>query len=98
MPWAYQNTSRRSSGQTAPLTKSRIRRLFIPLIERFHAAYNDTVVIGDGINDIMLAKNTGVLSCALLNGLTHRDILLALDPDFAFEGLRELIKIFQLNL
>jgi phosphoglycolate phosphatase len=69
-------------------------RLFIPLLERFHAVYNDTVVIGDGVNDIMLAKNTGVLSCALLNGLTQRDILLALDPDFACEGLRELIKIF----
>ncbi len=69
-------------------------RLFVPLIERFHAAYNDTVVIGDGVNDIMLAKNTGVLSCALLNGLTHRNILLALDPDFACEGLGELIKIF----
>ncbi|TRZ50837.1 HAD family hydrolase [bacterium] len=69
-------------------------RLFIPLLERVHAAYNDTVVIGDGVNDIMLAKNTGVLSCALLNGLTHRDILLALDPDFACERLRELLKIF----
>jgi phosphoglycolate phosphatase len=69
-------------------------RLFIPLSERVHAACNDTVVIGDGVNDIMLAKNTGVLSCALLNGLTHRDILLALDPDFACEGLRELLKIF----
>jgi phosphoglycolate phosphatase len=69
-------------------------RLFIPLIERFGAAYNDTVVIGDGVNDIMLAKNTGVLSCALLNGLTHRDILLTFNPDFACEGLRELLKIF----
>jgi phosphoglycolate phosphatase len=69
-------------------------RLFIPLIERVHAVRNDTVVIGDGVNDIMLAKNTGVLSCALLNGFTHRDLLLALDPDFACEGLRELLKIF----
>jgi phosphoglycolate phosphatase len=42
----------------------------------------------------MLAKNTGVLSCALLNGLTRRDILLGLEPDYACEGLRELIKIF----
>ena len=69
-------------------------RLFIPLLERVGAVYNDTVVIGDGVNDIMLAKNTGVLSCALLNGFTHRSILLALDPDFACEGLGELIRIF----
>ena len=69
-------------------------RLFIPLLRRVNAVYDDTVVIGDGVNDIMLAKNTGVLSCALLNGLTHRNILLALEPDFACEGLGELIKIF----
>ncbi len=69
-------------------------RLFTPLLERVHAVRDDTVVVGDGVNDIMLAKNTGVLSCALLNGLTRRDILLALDPDYACEGLRELIKIF----
>ena len=69
-------------------------RLFIPLHERFHAAYNETVVIGDGVNDIMLAKNSGVLSCALLNGLTHRNILVALQPDFACEGLQELVAIF----
>ena len=69
-------------------------RLFIPLLERVDAVHNDTVVIGDGVNDIMLAKNTGVLSCALLNGFTDRDILLSLEPDFACEGLGELIKIF----
>ena len=69
-------------------------RLFIPLLEKAGAARNDTVVIGDGVNDIMLAKNAGVLSCALLNGLTVREILLALNPDFACEGLRELTKIF----
>jgi phosphoglycolate phosphatase len=69
-------------------------RLFIPLLERVHAVYDAMVVIGDGVNDIMLAKNTGVLSCALLNGLTRRNILLALDPDYACEGLRELINLF----
>jgi len=69
--------------------------LLIPLIEKFGSANNEAVVIGDGINDIMLAKNTGVLSCALLNGLTPRKILLSLKPDFACEGLSELIKIFR---
>ncbi|MGZ6249794.1 MAG: HAD family hydrolase [Syntrophales bacterium] len=69
-------------------------RLFVPLLERVHAFYDATVVIGDGVNDIMLAKNTGVLSCALLNGLTRRNILLALYPDYACEGLRELINLF----
>ena len=70
-------------------------RLLFPLLVKYRTGCDHTVVIGDGINDIMLAKNAGVLSCALMNGLTHRDILLALNPDFACEGLFELISIFQ---
>ena len=69
-------------------------RLLLPLLERYNAEYNKAVVVGDGVNDIMLAKNAGVLSCALLNGLTGRDILLALNPDFACEGLSELMTLF----
>ena len=71
------------------------QRLLLPLLEKFSAKYTDTVVIGDGINDIMLARNAGVLSCALLNGLTGRDILLTLYPDYACEGLSELITLFE---
>jgi phosphoglycolate phosphatase len=70
-------------------------RLLLPLIEEYGAGFDNTVVIGDGINDIMLAKNAGVLSCALMNGLTQRGILLALNPDFACEGLSELISLFR---
>jgi len=71
------------------------QRLLLPLLEKFSAEYRDTVVIGDGVNDIMLAKNAGVLSCALLNGLTGRDYLLTLNPDYACEGLSELITLFE---
>ena len=71
------------------------QRLLLPLLEKFSAKYTDTVVIGDGINDILLARNAGVLSCALLNGLTGRDILLTLYPDYACEGLSELITLFE---
>lgn len=70
-------------------------RLLFPLLVKYGAGCDHTVVIGDGINDIMLAKNAGVLSCALMNGLTCKDVLLALNPDFACEGLFELISIFQ---
>jgi len=70
-------------------------RLLIPLIEKFGVENRNTVVIGDGVNDIMLAKNSGVLSCALLNGLTHRDVLGSLNPDYACEGLSELITLFR---
>ena len=49
---------------------------------------------GDGVNDILLAKNAGYISCALLNGLGAREDLLALEPDYACERLSELIDLF----
>jgi phosphoglycolate phosphatase len=70
-------------------------RLLIPLIEKFGVENRNTVVVGDGVNDVMLAKNSGVLSCALLNGLTPKDALASLNPDFACEGLSELITLFR---
>jgi len=69
-------------------------RVLLSHLERVGVKGRDAVVIGDGVNDIMLAKNTGVLSFALLNGLTKRERLLSLKPDFACEGLGELITIF----
>ena len=49
-----------------------------------------TVVIGDGVNDILLGRNAGALSCAFLNGITGRDKLLALAPDLTCETLSDL--------
>jgi phosphoglycolate phosphatase len=70
-------------------------RLLQPLIERYNASPDKTIVIGDGINDILLARNSGVLSCALLNGLTERGTLLSLEPDFSCEPISELMKLFR---
>lgn len=64
-----------------------------PILERLRIDPQRTVVIGDGVADINLAKNTGSKSCALLNGFTSRETLLALHPDFACEGLGELKEI-----
>ena len=69
-------------------------RLLSPLLERFGAQRERTVVIGDGINDILLAKNTGALSCAFLNGLGRRDLLLDQKPDFVCENISELKSLF----
>jgi phosphoglycolate phosphatase len=49
-----------------------------------------TVVIGDGVNDILLGRNSGALSCAFLNGITERDKLLALAPEMTCENLLDL--------
>jgi len=70
-------------------------RLLHPVIERYHSASDKTIVIGDGINDILLAKNAGVQSCALLNGLTRRDVLLSLNPDFCCEDISALKNLFR---
>jgi phosphoglycolate phosphatase len=70
-------------------------RLLDPLIEEYGAERHHTIVIGDGINDILLAKNAGVVSCALLDGLGSRDKLLQLKPDYVCENIIELIKLFE---
>jgi phosphoglycolate phosphatase len=68
-------------------------RLLLPLFERFGAAPGETLVIGDGVNDILLARNAGTLSCAFLNGLGKREDLLGLRPDFTIERMLDLEKI-----
>jgi phosphoglycolate phosphatase len=70
-------------------------RLLRPLMERYGAEPQRTVVVGDGDNDILLAKNAGVLSCALLNGLGSRKKLLSLNPDYVCESITELKTLFR---
>ena len=68
-------------------------RLLAPLFERFDARPPQTLVIGDGHNDILLARNAGARSCAFLNGIGRRETLLALRPDFAIERMVDLLDI-----
>jgi phosphoglycolate phosphatase len=69
-------------------------RLADAILKRFQAHPDRAVVIGDGVNDILLAKNAGLLSCAFLNGLTGRETLLNLKPDDSCEHLTEITKIY----
>lgn len=69
-------------------------RLVEPYLKRFNVSREQTVIVGDGHNDILLAKNAGVRSCACLNGLVHRDKLLKLQPDYVCESLLELSELF----
>ncbi len=68
--------------------------VLLPLLEEFRIAPHRSVVIGDGVADINLARNAGVKSCALLNGFTSREVLLSFRPDFACESLWELKNMF----
>jgi len=69
-------------------------RVLAPLFEGAPPDTKQTLVVGDGVNDILLAKNAGFISCALLNGLSDREDLLALEPDHACERLSELVDLF----
>ncbi len=64
------------------------------LLSKYDADRRKTVMIGDGVNDIAVAKNTGILSCTYLNGLGNRGALLKMGADFYCEELIELKSIF----
>lgn len=68
-------------------------RLLRPLFERYGAGPAETLVVGDGVNDILLARNAGARCCAFLNGLGRREELLGLQPDFTVEQMIELLEI-----
>ncbi len=70
------------------------KRLVDYLSGKYGTEKEKTVIIGDGINDINLAKNSGILSCAILNGLTKREILLAASADYYCENLSEICSLF----
>jgi phosphoglycolate phosphatase len=71
------------------------RRLVDALIDKYSATRDKTVIIGDGINDIILARNSGIMSCALLNGLGKREELLAEKADYYCEDILEINSLFK---
>jgi phosphoglycolate phosphatase len=52
-----------------------------------------TAVIGDGVNDVLFARQAGALSCAFLGGMTERGKLLSLAPDLTCETLSDLMSL-----
>ena len=69
-------------------------RLVDHYLDHYHIPREKAAIVGDGHNDILLAKNAGIISCAFLNGLGERQRLLALQPDVTCENLAELKNIF----
>ncbi len=70
-------------------------RLLDRVTRRFGISPVRTAVIGDGVNDVLLARNGGAMSCAYLNGLTAREALLALRPDRTYEDPVELMTLIR---
>ena len=70
------------------------KRLADYLLHKYGMGKEKTVIIGDGMNDITLAKNSGILSCAYLNGLGKKEDLMAAGADYYCENLREISSLF----
>ncbi|HOJ52321.1 MAG TPA: HAD-IA family hydrolase [Syntrophales bacterium] len=70
-------------------------RLVEPLLEKHGVKPEKAVMVGDGINDILLAKQAGIISCAFLYGLTRPEVLQALKPDYYCQSLEELRAFFR---
>jgi phosphoglycolate phosphatase len=71
------------------------RRVVDHILEKYNVAPQKAVIIGDGINDVAVAKNAGILSCAHLNGLGDRNALLKMEADYYCESLLEINSLFQ---
>ncbi len=76
-----------------PFTKPD-RRIINYLLDKYGAAKEKILITGDGMNDIITAKNSGILSCAYLNGLGNRKDLLNLNADYYCEDLLEIKSLF----
>jgi phosphoglycolate phosphatase len=70
------------------------RRLIDYLLNKYGRAKKNAVIIGDGVNDIAIAKNSGIMSCAYLNGLGKRQDLLSLQADYYCDDLLEINLLF----
>jgi len=71
------------------------RRQVEYLLDKYRARRENTVMIGDGGNDILAAKNSGILSLVLLNGLGDRNTLRKMNADYYCEDIREIIALFE---
>ena len=71
------------------------RRVIDYLLDKYGAAKEKTLMTGDGRNDILVAKNSGILSLAYLNGLGDRKDLLNLNADYYCEDLLEIKLLFK---
>ncbi|MBN1363923.1 MAG: HAD-IA family hydrolase [Syntrophaceae bacterium] len=71
------------------------RRVIDYILNKYGVKKENTLMVGDGVNDVIAAKNAGILSCAYLKGLGNRDILLDLSADYYCEDILELNSLFR---
>ena len=64
------------------------------ILDKYGVKKENALIVGDGVNDIMVAKKSGILSCAYLNGLGERKDLLNLKADYYCDDLLEINSLF----
>jgi phosphoglycolate phosphatase len=64
------------------------------VLDRLRISGERSVMIGDGVNDILAARAAGAQSCAVGYGLGRVEDLLAADPDFFCENIKDLPSLF----
>ena len=65
----------------------------LSILKEARVAPEKTMIIGDMPADLQSGKTAGILTCAALFGYGSRDILLELRPDYAIEGVEELLQM-----
>ena len=65
----------------------------LSLVRDVGAALQDTLMVGDSRNDILVAQNAGVPSCACTFGYAGRDALVALRPTYFIDSWPELLAL-----
>lgn len=70
------------------------KRLVDYLLSKYSVEKEKTIIIGDGMNDLVLAKNSGIMSCSYLNGLGKKEDLLAAGADYYCENISEIRSLF----
>jgi len=65
------------------------------LLEKHKVRPENTVMVGDGSNDILCARNAGTLCCAVGYGTTEPAVLRDMGPDFFCETFPEIKSLFE---
>jgi haloacid dehalogenase superfamily, subfamily IA, variant 3 with third motif having DD or ED/haloacid dehalogenase superfamily, subfamily IA, variant 1 with third motif having Dx(3-4)D or Dx(3-4)E len=81
-------------GGDSALEKKPHPALLNDVLRRFDVPRDRAIIVGDGDTDMEAGKRAGIITCGVTYGLGDRDKLLAAQPDFIIDNLRELLNYF----
>ena len=69
----------------------------LAVMEMAGAGKEETVIVGDGRNDVLAGKAAGVATVAVSYGLTDPVLLVELEPDYLIDDFREILEIIDIR-